>query len=66
MLKPSSYLDYLETLVVSLLHERPYRADIAITDPLAGPSMKGFTCDPYNVREEIATQRAARLGSLPH
>lgn len=64
MLSPSSYLDYLETLVVSMLDERRTLGgsdiDIEITDPKAGPSMAGFSVSPINAQEEIAEQRAAR------
>lgn len=65
MLKPSSYLDYLETLVVSLLDERLHLADIYVSDPKAGPSMAGFDASPINVRAEITAQRAARTPPPP-
>lgn len=59
MLKPSSYVEYLETLALSLLNEHG-SSDVRVTDPLAPPPLKGFSISPLNAREEIAKQRASR------
>lgn len=59
MLKQSSYIHYLESIVLSLLEiPRPTR-DIPIND-VTNVSMHGFSCSPYNIHEQIAKQRAAR------
>lgn len=59
MLKPGSYLEYIESLAVSLLNANG-DADVKITDPSAPPSMAGFSVSPINARAEIAAQQAER------
>ncbi len=59
MLKPASYIEYLEVLAVSLLAAHG-DGDITVTDPLAPASMAGFSVSPLAAREEIARQRARR------
>lgn len=63
-MKPESYLRYLETLVVSLMAERPAEADIVDADPEAPPFAKGSRFAPMLVREAIAHERKARKTGL--
>jgi hypothetical protein len=61
MLSPTSYTEYLESLVLSLLAERPYpETDILGTDETS-PTSYGYTYSPINVNAEIRDQRAARV-----
>ena len=60
MLKPNSYIEYLETLVLSLMTERKSDNDIVINDDQASSSLKGFTCSPLLVQQEIKEQRRCR------
>jgi len=52
------YIIHLETVVESLLAERPPR-DIAAISEL--PQYRGFTFSPHNIRELIERKRLARL-----
>ena len=63
MLKPQSYVDYLETVVLSLINRQADRQadkDITIDDPDCNAWAKDCTLSPYNVRKEINTQRKSR------
>jgi hypothetical protein len=56
-----SYIEYLETLALSLLVERGDKHDdIKIADPAAGPSLKGFTVSAYNAAQQIQQMRDVR------
>lgn len=51
-MKTESYIEYLETLVLSLLHERGTDDDIVITDT-ENPSFKGCTFSPLLAKMRI-------------
>lgn len=58
MLKPDSYVKYLEAVVLSLLAERKRDGEIWSVDN--APSFAGVSFSPYNVRAEIEAQKRKR------
>ncbi len=62
MLKQSTYIAYLESLVLSLIAERPDPgAGIVIVDEETLPSLRDASCNPHLVKEQINDQRRSRL-----
>lgn len=59
-MKPDSYLQYLETIVLSLMAERDSEKDIVVKDELAPKPLQGATVSPINVLSEIESQRRLR------
>lgn len=61
LLKNETYVLFLESLVLSLLHERKSDNDIiCVDDILPGFPLRGATFSTYNVKEQIAGQRQRR------
>jgi hypothetical protein len=60
-MKPDSYLQYLETIVLSLMTERDSDKDIVVKDDFAPDPLQGATVSPINVLSEIDSQRRLRL-----
>lgn len=58
-----TYVVYLESLVLSLLHERRSDHDILCTDDIL-PGSYGTTFSTYLVKEQIAGQRKRREETL--
>lgn len=55
-----TYIEYLETVVISLLNERNTLDDLPSTDKNAPPFAKGFTFSPINIIELINKKRSEK------
>lgn len=60
MLHSDNYVLYLESIVLSLMAERGDRSVIQIRDNKAPLPLKGMTCDPLLVEQQIEEQRNSR------
>lgn len=56
-MRDAAYINYLETVVLSLLNERTRTDDIVVDDPLCGAWARDGDLAPYNIREIISRQR---------
>jgi hypothetical protein len=73
-MKDSSYLLYLEEVVLSLLEERGEKVvsssfgwgtvDIPAHKECEHPSLKGCTFSPYNINEQIQKKRNERTDTF--
>ncbi len=55
------YINYLETIVISLLNERKTEADVKCDCAFANASYDGFTFSTFNIRDEIAKKRVKKM-----
>ena len=61
MLKPESYVEYLEVVVTSLLEERNSENDLQCTKKTSDPSFKDCSFSIYNVEDQIKKQQRNRI-----
>jgi hypothetical protein len=62
--KQDSYIEYLETVLLSLLAERQ-NSDIVLTDTTAKPPLLNVSVSVGTLKETIVTERTKRRARLP-